>query len=144
MSKKLLAEKVIIAWLLFYLEQSFEFTRNYCNLITKIMPLLVWKSGLYSFNSLADSSRLLYLEVFSRSMKLSNTFDNCLHCMWLFEFFRFRDRVSRPTSVFDRNGFDPFARSRRNSLSKKSKMKQMKQQVTPSIVKQTDCSQVGL
>ena len=53
-----------------------------------------------------------------------------------------RDRVSRPTSVFDRNGFDPFARSRRNSLSKKSKMKQMKQQVAPSIVKQADYSQV--
>lgn len=54
----------------------------------------------------------------------------------------YRDRVSRPTSVFDRNGFDPFARGRRNSLSKKSKMKQMKQQVVPSIVKQTDYSQV--
>lgn len=53
-----------------------------------------------------------------------------------------RDRVSRPTSVFDRNGFDPFARNRRNSLSKKSKMKQMKQQVAPSIPKQTDFSQV--
>ncbi|XP_068750575.1 helicase domino-like isoform X1 [Montipora capricornis] len=52
-----------------------------------------------------------------------------------------KDRVSRPTSVFDRNGFDPFARSRRNSLSKKSKMKQMKQQVTPSLVKQADYSQ---
>ena len=58
-------------------------------------------------------------------------------------FFLLRDRVSRPTSVFDRNGFDPFARSRRNSLSKKSKMKQMKQQVTPSLVKQADYSQVG-
>lgn len=53
-----------------------------------------------------------------------------------------RDRVSRPTSVFDRNGYDPFARARRSSLSKKSKMKQMKQQVAPSIVKQTDYSQV--
>lgn len=45
--------------------------------------------------------------------------------------------------MFDRNGFDPFARSRRNSLSKKSKMKQMKQQVAPSVVKQADYSQVG-
>ena len=54
----------------------------------------------------------------------------------------YRDRVSRPTSVFDRNGFDPFARGRRNSLSKKSKMKQMKQQVAPSTVKQADYSQV--
>ncbi|KAJ7381723.1 hypothetical protein OS493_039359 [Desmophyllum pertusum] len=53
-----------------------------------------------------------------------------------------KDRVSRPTSVFDRNGFDPFARGRRNSLSKKPKMKQIKQQVVPSIVKQTDFSQV--
>lgn len=44
--------------------------------------------------------------------------------------------------MFDRNGFDPFARNRRNSLSKKSKMKQMKQQVAPSIPKQTDFSQV--
>ena len=60
----------------------------------------------------------------------------CCVCFW------HRDRVSRPTSVFDRNGFDPFARNRRNSLSKKSKMKQMKQQVAPSIPKQTDFSQV--
>ena len=44
--------------------------------------------------------------------------------------------------MFDRNGFDPFARNRRNSLSKKSKMKQIKQQVAPSVPKQTDFSQV--
>ena len=59
MSKKLLAEKIRIALLVFYLEQSFEFIRNYCNLITKIMPLRVWKWGLYISNSLVDSSRLL-------------------------------------------------------------------------------------
>ena len=44
--------------------------------------------------------------------------------------------------MFDRNGFDPFARGRRNSLSKKSKMKQIKQPAAPSIVKQADYSQV--
>lgn len=60
----------------------------------------------------------------------------------LFIFLLHRDRVSRPTSVFDRNGFDPFARGRRNSLSKKSKMKQIKQPAAPSIVKQADYSQV--
>lgn len=67
----------------------------------------------------------------------------CLqHILDLFIFLLHRDRVSRPTSVFDRNGFDPFARGRRNSLSKKSKMKQIKQPAAPSIVKQADYSQV--
>lgn len=67
----------------------------------------------------------------------------CLqHILDLFIFSLHRDRVSRPTSVFDRNGFDPFARGRRNSLSKKSKMKQIKQPAAPSIVKQADYSQV--
>ena len=51
-----------------------------------------------------------------------------------------RDRVRRPTSVFDRGGFDPFARNRRASLSKKTKLKLPKQQA-PSLVKQPDYSQ---
>ena len=82
---------------------------------------------------LQKRKRREYLSLKSYENVFPNSFFVSLCC---------RDRVSRPTSVFDRNGYDPFARARRSSLSKKSKMKQMKQQVAPSIVKQTDYSQV--
>ena len=82
---------------------------------------------------LQKRKRWEYLSLKSYENVFPNSFFVSLCC---------RDRVSRPTSVFDRNGYDPFARARRSSLSKKSKMKQMKQQVAPSIVKQTDYSQV--
>ena len=84
-------------------------------------------------SQLQKRKRREYLSLKSYENVFPNSFFVSLCC---------RDRVSRPTSVFDRNGYDPFARARRSSLSKKSKMKQMKQQVAPSIVKQTDYSQV--
>ena len=108
-------------FMLFLLDKMFV----NCDCVSPPPPLLS--------SQLQKRKRREYLSLKSYENVFPNSFFVSLCC---------RDRVSRPTSVFDRNGYDPFARARRSSLSKKSKMKQMKQQVAPSIVKQTDYSQV--
>ena len=108
-------------FMLFLLDKMFV----NCDCVSPPPPLLSCQ--------LQKRKRREYLSLKSYENVFPNSFFVSLCC---------RDRVSRPTSVFDRNGYDPFARARRSSLSKKSKMKQMKQQVAPSIVKQTDYSQV--
>ena len=108
-------------FMLFLLDKMFV----NCDCVSPSPPLLSCQ--------LQKRKRREYLSLKSYENVFPNSFFVSLCC---------RDRVSRPTSVFDRNGYDPFARARRSSLSKKSKMKQMKQQVAPSIVKQTDYSQV--